>query len=826
MASARQLPAGTIIAQDFRVLCPLAVGGMGALYVVEQLSTGAERALKVMHARLAADPRSRQRFLQEARASGRIESDHVVQVISAGVDDASGTPWIVMELLKGRDLRATLDLGGKLPLEEASTVLRQLGHALSAAHKVGLVHRDVKPENIFLANPRRGGAAWVVKLLDFGISRVLEEASLGTTSALGSPLWMAPEQAVQGALSPACDVWAYGLVAYTTLTARSYWNAGNQKGASMEAMLRELLAEPMPAPSTRAEPCGVTLPAGFDGWFARCTERTPAQRFGDAGAALAALEAVLSAAEKSVKAKPPEVFGTGRTPVQGSAQAPREVHPTPAGALPAVWGPAGPTPAPRMSEVVAPAAFAAAPPGALALPPTGPGAPPPSAVPNPPTVLAAPTPAASRTVAWAPGQPVPPNLALYGAAGPSGGRASAPTPTPKGHRGLWAVVVGVAMLGVAIGTVAFLASEDDRPRRPRRPRRPAPGAPAAPSTLGVGWTHACALGPGGSVQCWGYSAFGALGDGTVQPRGTPAPVAGLAGAVEVVSGAYHACARLSDGTARCWGLGTSGQLGEGGLQSRSTPTAVAGLGGIAQLVAGEGHTCARRAQGTVTCWGANQHGQLGDGSVTDRVTPVEVPGLGDVVELSAGDEHTCARLREGTLRCWGSGTFGQLGNDLLGELYTPTAVARMDRVVSLSAGAWRTCAVREDGRVWCWGRNDAGQGGDGTTLLRTAASQVLGLTDAVSVRAGPFHTCALRAGGAVACWGVNDQGALGDGTTQTRSAPVAVQGVARATDLCLGENFTCARSAAGVQCWGANGQGQLGDGTAQDRPSPGPAVLR
>jgi serine/threonine protein kinase/alpha-tubulin suppressor-like RCC1 family protein len=808
---------------------------MGALYVVEQLSTGAERALKVMHARLAADPRARQRFLQEARASGRIESDHVVQVISAGVDDASGTPWIVMELLKGRDLRATLDLRGALPLDEARTVLRQLGHALAAAHRVGLVHRDVKPENVFLADPRRGGAPYVVKLLDFGISRVLEEASLSTTSALGSPLWMAPEQAVQGALSPACDVWAFGLVSYAALTGRSYWNAGNQKGASMDAMLRELLADPMPAASTRAGASGVTLPAGFDAWFARCTEREAARRFPAAAPALEALETIFAAVPTRTVTPAPEVFNTNRTPVLGSASAsaPREPMLTPVAVQPAVWGPAGPTSPGASLGTPEPVAFTAfaPPPMPVALPPTGPGLSRgpsflPGAPPAPtPTVLAAPpgAPAGSHTMAWVPGQPPIPGIAPQGAAGP----ARVPTPTARPQRrGAWVVVTGLAMLAVAIGTVAYLADEDTPTRRRRPPRRSFQGVAAPPSTVGVGWTHGCALGVQGSVACWGSSTFGALGDGTVQGRGTPAWVVGLTGAVEVVSGAYHACARLHDGTARCWGLGTNGQLGEGGLQSRSTPTTVAGLTGVAQLVAGEGHTCARRTHGSVACWGANQHGQLGDGSVLDRVTPVEVPGLTEVVELSAGNEHTCARLRDGTLRCWGSGTFGQLGNDLLGELYAPTVVPHLDRVVSVSAGAWRTCAVGQDGRVWCWGRNDAGQGGDGTTLLRASPTLVQGLTDAVRVRAGPFHTCALRATGTLACWGVNDNGALGDGTTQAHTTPVAVAGVSQVTDLCLGENFTCARSPTGVQCWGSNAGGQLGDGTTQDRPAAGPVVLR
>ena len=89
-----QLVPGTVFARDFRVVAPLAEGGMGAVYVVEQLSTGKQRALKLMHPQLVADPKSRERFAQEARVASQIESDHVVEVVGAGVDEATGTPWL------------------------------------------------------------------------------------------------------------------------------------------------------------------------------------------------------------------------------------------------------------------------------------------------------------------------------------------------------------------------------------------------------------------------------------------------------------------------------------------------------------------------------------------------------------------------------------------------------------------------------------------------------------------------------------------------------------------------------------------------------------
>src|SRR5438552_3872775 len=106
VAAIVRLELGTVFATDFRVVSPLSEGGMGTVYVVDQISTGAQRALKLMHPQMVADERLRRRFEQEARISARIESDHVVHVVAAGVDGASGTPWLAMELLTGADLAA------------------------------------------------------------------------------------------------------------------------------------------------------------------------------------------------------------------------------------------------------------------------------------------------------------------------------------------------------------------------------------------------------------------------------------------------------------------------------------------------------------------------------------------------------------------------------------------------------------------------------------------------------------------------------------------------------------------------------------------------
>jgi serine/threonine protein kinase len=288
-----QLSAGSLFAGDFRVVRGLDEGGMGAVYVVEQVSTGKQRALKVMHPQLVHDEMMRQRFVQEARIGAKIESEHVVDVIAAGIDASTQMPWLAMELLQGETLGERVDTMGPRHVAEAREVVSQLGHALAAAHRVGIVHRDLKPENVFLARPRREGVPFVVKVLDFGIAKLMAEADVRDTAAIGSPLWMAPEQAEVGGQIRACtDVWPLGLLAFFMLTGREFWRSANLETPSPVTVLTEMKIDPIPPASKRAAEYGVDrlLPAGFDAWFERCVNRDLDARFADGGAARRAFE--------------------------------------------------------------------------------------------------------------------------------------------------------------------------------------------------------------------------------------------------------------------------------------------------------------------------------------------------------------------------------------------------------------------------------------------------------------------------------------------------------------------------------------------------------
>ncbi len=295
------LQPGAVFGRDFKVVRALRAGGMGAVYIVDQLSTGKARALKVMAPELTADPVTRERFVLEARAASGIESDHVVEVVTAGVDEESGCPFLVMELLKGEDLGDALARTGPLPQGDVAEILRQVGHALTQAHQQGIVHRDLKPENIFLAASRRPDVTFTAKILDFGIAKLVADGQKTGTQPLGTPLFMSPEQTDRkGRICPATDVWALGLITFLLLTGRYFWL---EVDGSLPQLLREICVEPIPYASQRARDLGVVelLPRGFDAWFARCVNRDIDARFADAGEAVAAfLDLVATDAPRGV----------------------------------------------------------------------------------------------------------------------------------------------------------------------------------------------------------------------------------------------------------------------------------------------------------------------------------------------------------------------------------------------------------------------------------------------------------------------------------------------------------------------------------------------
>jgi alpha-tubulin suppressor-like RCC1 family protein len=352
------------------------------------------------------------------------------------------------------------------------------------------------------------------------------------------------------------------------------------------------------------------------------------------------------------------------------------------------------------------------------------------------------------------------------------------------------------------------------------------GSASGIAAVATGGSHTCALDTTGGLTCWGYNAYGQIGDGTTVEKITPVSVSGLAsGVVAIATGADHTCALTTAGTAMCWGR-NNGQLGDGTFVGKTAPVPVIGLTGIAAIAAGYSHTCALDATGGLKCWGSNAYGQLGDGTMVDKATPVAVSGLASgVAAITAGGfAHTCALTTGGAVKCWGYNSTGQLGDGTTTTRVTPVVVSGLESgVAAIAVGDLHTCAVTTTGEVKCWGYNVNGQLGDGSTDSRSVPVTVSGLTSGVAaISAGAKHTCALTMAGAVKCWGYNGAGQLGDGTTTDTTVPVAVSGLdSGVVAITTGYYDTCALTSAGAaMCWGYNVNGQLGDGSTDSRSAP------
>ena len=209
------LTPGTVVADRFRILDVLGEGGFAVVYLAEQLALDRLVALKILW-RVASSRRQAEfeaRFLQEAHAAARIDHPGVARVYDYGIWDLTGSPWIALEWLRGRDLATELNSRGPLLPSRALARMRELLAVLSVAHQKGIVHKDIKPPNLFLVNV--ASVAERTTLLDFGIARILDDDALRFTATgelLGTPHYLPPEYIRDLVVSPAFDVYQCGLV--------------------------------------------------------------------------------------------------------------------------------------------------------------------------------------------------------------------------------------------------------------------------------------------------------------------------------------------------------------------------------------------------------------------------------------------------------------------------------------------------------------------------------------------------------------------------------------------------------------------------------------
>jgi serine/threonine-protein kinase len=260
---------------SYKLGAVLARGGMGEVYEAVHVKDGTRAAVKMLLPEVLARADFVRRFLREVRIAASLDSPHVVKVLEVG-DESAPLPYLAMERLEGEDLAQILRKKERLTAAETIELARQVGSGLRVASGAGIVHRDLKPQNLFLAQDR----TW--KILDFGISKLADQRGTLTEGvAVGTPQYMAPEQARNGDVGPAADMYGLGAVAYRALT-------GSQpfKGANVAEILVSVMVQMPVRPTALAD-----LPRDVDLVLAIALAKDPKDRF-DSGAALAdALEA-------------------------------------------------------------------------------------------------------------------------------------------------------------------------------------------------------------------------------------------------------------------------------------------------------------------------------------------------------------------------------------------------------------------------------------------------------------------------------------------------------------------------------------------------------
>jgi formylglycine-generating enzyme required for sulfatase activity len=270
-----ELQSDAVIGGKLRLIRPLGQGGMGVVWEARHLSLDTDVAVKFIRPeRIAADPALCARFEREAKTAARIAHPHVVKVMDYGAVEGTA-PYIVMELLRGFTLAELLERGGRLSLATAKSLVRQVGSALESAHEHGIVHRDIKPHNVFITEGSKGYPLFV-KVLDFGVAKMASQvpemtALTETGTVIGSPPYMSPEQ-LEGRsdVDLRTDLWALGVIVYETLTGAQPFH-----GSSFVALGAAVLkGEYRPASLLRAD-----LPASIDDWFAKALCLDPEGRF-------------------------------------------------------------------------------------------------------------------------------------------------------------------------------------------------------------------------------------------------------------------------------------------------------------------------------------------------------------------------------------------------------------------------------------------------------------------------------------------------------------------------------------------------------------------
>ena len=782
----------------FSDLVEVGRGGFSRVYSAYQVEFDRRVALKVLNDRLA-DDASVAVFEGECRAMGALSQHPFIVTVLASALTADYRPCIVMELFERGNYMQQLRRDGPLPLEELLSLAVRVGGALATAHHHGVVHGDVKPQNILKSEfgfPALG---------DFGIAtlrdRLAERAGVGLSAHYAAPELIEVGATAAGA---AADQYSLAATIFTLATGRRPFES-----ATAEAPER-VLARALAAPTPRL---AASFPADLADALARAMSRDPQARFPDLGAfayALAAVEHRLGYRATAVPLVGIDddatitVEDTTRDTLHAT-QPP--TAPPPGGdettiALPPQQPPPDTPPGPpaaqppnRRRRLAALAIVLLAAAGAatyLTLQTTTPEPDTADTQPEPPPADAAPAPpsepTATATRTPADTNPAPTSTTPTNTEATPSQADLTPTPEPAPPP------------APPQPTEEPAAEEGAAPPPPAEPS----GAPETRFTaVSAGEDHSCGLRTDSTIVCWGSNWRGK----SDAPAGT---------FIAVSAGGGHSCGLHTDSSVVCWGRDFDGQTDA----PADTFSAVS---------AGENHSCGLRTDNSIACWGNNADGQADPPAVIFSA-------------VSAGWEHSCGLRTDSTIVCWGSNRSGKLNapagtytavsvgsskscglrtddailcRDLnIGAAPRPTPVTWLGPFGAVTAGGEHYCSLGADSTITCWGSNDHGE-----------ADAPAGTFSAVS--AGGDHSCGLRVDSTVVCWGNNEHGQADPPNSDTTPAPPASPTGAqsdtapapsaetpggpetRFTAIAAGLYHSCGvRTDNTITCWGNNEYGE------------------
>ena len=305
---------GTSLAGRYELRGVAGTGGMGRVYVAWQRSMGREVAVKVLHPWLSSNPAVSQRFFHEARAASRLRHPHTIRIFDFGQTD-EGLLFMVQELLHGRSLAQALREEGPLGPQRAATIAMQIADGLSEAHEQGVIHRDLKPDNVFLEEV--AGHRDFAKVLDFGIAKTELGPSVSTTGAVvGTPAYMSPEQASGEPLDGRSDLYSLGCLLFEMLSGERAFPGSK----AMEVMMRHLQPE-RPVLSAGAQQ---RVPPSIVALLDCLLALDPADRYANCGALRDDLSAILESMARSATPQPraADTLDFGAPPVRGAMDRP------------------------------------------------------------------------------------------------------------------------------------------------------------------------------------------------------------------------------------------------------------------------------------------------------------------------------------------------------------------------------------------------------------------------------------------------------------------------------------------------------------------------